>query len=118
LVDYAAHEKKRIGTLGVRLVVKNNLLVNVFSCSTKMTGSEFYDLAPQGQISCRVDPLPLIPGRYWIDIQLTDAEGVSDHVESAASFDVIDTGNSGLITYADHEWGSVIVPHTWRITSS
>jgi len=117
LVGYAARQELPISRLYVGIAVRDALGTGVFFCSTAMTNSDFHDIPPKGQVVCRIDSLPLIPGRYWVDIKLLDDEGQADYVASAASFTVVDSGDSGFTAYPSLKWGSVIVPHKWTLVS-
>ncbi|MFI5028318.1 MAG: ABC transporter ATP-binding protein [Solirubrobacterales bacterium] len=67
------------------------------------------------KIECELDSLPLVPGRYRIDVVLRGRQEIQDGLQAAAFFDV----EPGVIdarpmptTGAD---GDVILAHTWRL---
>jgi lipopolysaccharide transport system ATP-binding protein len=78
------------------------------------------DIAPSDQVGddvfeCRIDELPLRPGRFRIDAELTSGSGlVEDSVESIAVIDVQDGALDGRpTTYAPELLGSAIIRHRW-----
>jgi lipopolysaccharide transport system ATP-binding protein len=67
------------------------------------------------RIECRVDSLPLIPGRYRIDILLRGRQEIQDGLQAAAYFDVepgIIDGRPMPSIGAD---GDIVLPHTWQL---
>jgi lipopolysaccharide transport system ATP-binding protein len=67
------------------------------------------------RIECRVDSLPLIPGRYRIDVLLRGRQEIQDGLQAAAYFDVepgVIDGRPMPSTGAD---GDVVLPHTWQL---
>jgi lipopolysaccharide transport system ATP-binding protein len=63
---------------------------------------------------CVIDELPLVSGRYRIDVEIRAEDGLQDAVEGAARFDV-EEGVYGRRPI-DRSWrsGSVAVRHAWR----
>ncbi len=104
----------RVSHLHAAVAVKDPLGVTVFVCSTRMKRSALLDLPPSGEVRCLVDWLPLVPGRYFVDIKLTDGTDHTDLVREAAAFTVLDGGESGFLEYPTrHVDGSIVVPHQW-----
>jgi len=91
-----------------------------FACSTAMLNADFASVSGQGKLICHIDYLPLKPGRYWVSTKLGKYAGHSryqkaDEVQNAASFEVLDNGDSGFIDYAN---APVVVPHQWELSPS
>lgn len=64
--------------------------------------------------SCEVDPLPLLPGRYRVDVLVRGTHQVEDEIDSAAIFDVepgILEGRPVPLSGA----GDVAVGHRWTV---
>jgi lipopolysaccharide transport system ATP-binding protein len=92
----------------------------VFACSTAMLNADFASVSGKGRLICHIDYLPLKPGRYWVSTKLGKYAGHSryqkaDEVQNAASFEVLDNGDSGFIDYAN---APVVVPHQWELSPS
>ncbi|MDA2925937.1 ABC transporter ATP-binding protein [Acidobacteria bacterium AH-259-G07] len=115
LIDYAGRARKRVGRLYVGIAVKDILDSGVFFCSTNMKRSDFYDAPPRGRVICKIDSLPLVPGRYRVDIKLIDHETGGGYMAASASFDVGDSVDSGVNRYASHKFGNIIAPHEWML---
>ncbi len=106
----------RLALMRVGLAVKDPLGTTIFVCNSAMTRADFVEMPPRGEVSCRVDWLPLIPGRYWVDLKLMDDRGHTEHVIAAATFAVLDGGESGFFDYPRrYVDGSIIVPHRWEV---
>ena len=119
-VGYESRDGGQLHRLSVAIHVTNLLGTNVFLCTTQMTELRWFrDLPPEGVVVCRIRQLPLLPGKYWVNISLKfdpGLEGVADYVQKAAEITVIDDGSSGLIQLPqDGSLGSVAVPHTWEM---
>ncbi|MGH7380683.1 MAG: ABC transporter ATP-binding protein [Candidatus Methylomirabilales bacterium] len=115
IVGYSAREEQPLLHLYVGITVTDTQGVNLISFSTGMTNSNFRHSAPRGQVICRIKNLPLIPGVYWADVSIKDAQGQADYVSRAARITVIDGGDSGFTDLPKSKWGSVIAPHAWEL---
>ena len=71
------------------------------------------ELGPR--IECEIESLPLLPGRYRIDVLLKGRRQIQDGLQAAAFFDV-EPGVMGdrpmPIAGSD---GDVVIPHAWRL---
>ena len=76
------------------------------------------DGSPRDRFVCAIDELPLVPGRYRIDVEIRSANRLEDAVEAAAMFDV----EEGLLAGRpiDRSWskGMVAVRHRWTTPAS
>jgi lipopolysaccharide transport system ATP-binding protein len=67
-------------------------------------------------IICRVDELPLTPGRYRIDVSLRGGGHLQDEIQAASWFDV----EQGLMRGRPQPLkglGSTVIPHVWQLSS-
>jgi len=73
------------------------------------------ELGPR--IECEVDALPLLPGRYRIDVLLKGKRQIQDGLQAACFFDVepgVIASRPTPISGAD---GDVVLQHAWRLPS-
>jgi lipopolysaccharide transport system ATP-binding protein len=67
------------------------------------------------RIECQIGELPLLPGRYRIDVLVMAKNQIQDGLQAAAFFDV----EPGLVgerpTAATGAEGNVVLPHAWRL---
>jgi hypothetical protein len=118
IVGYAAREDRSISRLFVAIGVSDDLGTGVFGCSTAMTNTDFYNIPPRGQIVCKIDDLPLFPGKYSVKLKLIDNHGHADFITEVASFEVLDGGNTNYNGYPSRQWGgSVVVHQQWYLAS-
>ena len=72
---------------------------------------------PGTTIECEIQSLPLLPGRYRIDVSVRAKDGLEDGLLGAADFD----GEPGVIDGrpmpTQGSDGDVLLPHTWRLPS-
>jgi homopolymeric O-antigen transport system ATP-binding protein len=64
--------------------------------------------------SCEIDSLPLVPGRYRVDVSIHGRTHLQDSVEGAAMFDV-EQGTQEGRPVAGGRPGDVAVPHRWVV---
>ena len=63
---------------------------------------------------CQIDELPLMPGRYRVDVTLRGAGRLQDQLEGAAYFEVVGGIIGGRPVGAEDGDGSVVLPVSWR----
>ena len=66
------------------------------------------------RLECEVDSLPLLPGRYRIDVIVKAKRHIQDGLQAAAFFDV-EPGTIGDRPVAAEADGDVSLPHSWRL---
>ena len=78
-----------------------------------VTGDGITTSRPHGAIVCQIPRLPLVPGRYTINVYVEVNGDIADWVQSAARFDVElgDFFGTGRSPHAN--FGSVLTDHTW-----
>jgi len=66
------------------------------------------------RLECEIESLPLLPGRYRIDVIVKGKRHIQDGLQAAAFFDVEPgmVGNRPIAVEAD---GDVSLPHSWRL---
>ncbi len=88
----------------------------LFLCATDLVNKDRFDLAPEGEIKCRIDSLPLPKGRYMISIFFQVNNQIEDWIEEVAVIDVENGdffGTGSAQTYL--EGSSVLVKHKWLL---
>ena len=115
-VTITVHCTEVLPSMECRLTVLNSLgePVTTFDSETLAPGDvREPDLGPV--IVCEVDELPLLPGRYRIDVELKGRRQVQDGLAAAAFFDV----EAGILgdrpMPAAGSSGDVVLRHTWRL---
>jgi lipopolysaccharide transport system ATP-binding protein len=63
---------------------------------------------------CEVDELPLLPGRYRLNVAAMTGQDMQDHVEGAAVFEVEQGVMRGRPETSHPGYGSVCIAHRWR----
>jgi lipopolysaccharide transport system ATP-binding protein len=72
--------------------------------------------ATEGAFGCEVPQLPLVPGRYRIDVEVHGRAYLQDAIEGAAFFDV-EQGVMGGRPVSGDTRGDVVVEHRWTTPS-
>jgi lipopolysaccharide transport system ATP-binding protein len=102
-----------------RLTVANSLGQPVATLDSEMAAPDDARNSELGsRIECRIASLPLLPGRYRIDVLLKGRRQIQDGLQAAAFFDVepgVIDGRPMPVTGAD---GSVALSHAWHIPAA
>jgi len=69
------------------------------------------------QFVCDVDELPLVPGRYRVNVAITTDGKLEDHIEAAACFDVEQGQLRGRPIRHGNQYGAVCLQHRWTLPS-
>jgi lipopolysaccharide transport system ATP-binding protein len=64
--------------------------------------------------ACEIEELPLLPGRYRINVAAMAGGDLIDHVEGAKFFEVGPGQMRGRPETSHHGYGSVCIAHRWR----
>lgn len=77
------------------------------------TGVTFDNLSSTGTFVCRIKKLPLMEGRYFINVAINQSGIMQDWVQEASTINVIagDFYGTGKITPATHK--SILIENTW-----
>ena len=120
-----------VGGRGAKIVVEVTEVLPMMECSLTILNSLGHPLTTldselsspadlrDGQsgprIECQVDSLPLIPGRYRIDVLLRGRQEIQDGLQAAAYFDVEPGVIDGRPMPSIGADGDVVLPHTWQL---
>jgi lipopolysaccharide transport system ATP-binding protein len=105
-------------TMECRLIILNSLGHPVATLDSEVSApADVRDGGLGPRIECEVEALPLLPGRYRIDVVLKGRRQIQDGLQAAAFFDVepgVLHDRPTPIAGAD---GDVVLPHTWHLPS-
>jgi lipopolysaccharide transport system ATP-binding protein len=120
-----------VGGRGARIVVEATEVLPMMECQLTILNSLGHPLttfdseltAPDdvrdgdagARIECTIDSLPLIPGRYRIDVLLKARQEIQDGLQAAAFFDVEPGVFSGRPMPERGADGDIVLPHVWRL---
>jgi lipopolysaccharide transport system ATP-binding protein len=102
-------------TMECQLTIVNSLGQPVCTLDSEMTAPVDVRAAEPGtRLECHIDSLPLLPGRYRIDVIVKAKRHIQDGLQAAALFDV-EPGTIGERPIAAEAEGDVVLPHSWRL---
>jgi lipopolysaccharide transport system ATP-binding protein len=120
-----------VGGRGAKIVVEVTEVLPMMECSLTILNSlghpittldselsspaDVRDGESGPRIECKVDSLPLIPGRYRIDVLLRGRQEIQDGLQAAAYFDVEPGVIDGRPMPSIGADGDVVLPHTWQL---
>jgi lipopolysaccharide transport system ATP-binding protein len=106
-LNYEASERLEGPVFGLALYTESGMHLN--GPNTRFAGLDIPFVEGRGYVEYRIDPMPLLAGRYYVTAAVTgsDLAEVLDHRHRVASFVVQPT--PGLA----ERWGLLNVPATW-----
>jgi lipopolysaccharide transport system ATP-binding protein len=107
---------EQLPTMECQLTIANSLGQPICTLDSEMSApGDVRDPGLGPRIECEVPALPLMPGRYRIDVIVKAKRQIQDGLQAAAFFDV----EPGLVgdrpTAAAGVEGSIVLPHVWRL---
>jgi lipopolysaccharide transport system ATP-binding protein len=99
-----------------RLTIVNSLGQPIMTFDTEMSSPrDVRDPNLGAQIACEIGALPLLPGRYRIDVVLKARNQIQDGLMAAGFFDVEPGVLGGRPMPVSGSDGDVVVDHVWRL---
>jgi lipopolysaccharide transport system ATP-binding protein len=106
---------EHLPTIECQLTIVNGLGQPVCTLDSEMTAPvDVRTSEPGTRLECHLDSLPLLPGRYRIDVIVKAKRHIQDGLQAAALFDV-EPGTIGERPIAAEAEGDVVLPHSWRL---
>jgi lipopolysaccharide transport system ATP-binding protein len=87
----------------------------MFVCSSAVSGDELVTTAGSGELVCSIPSLPLLSGRYSLDLYVQVNGVLADKVRNAIYFDVFESDVFGTGRLPPTTHGRIVVPHTWSV---
>jgi lipopolysaccharide transport system ATP-binding protein len=117
-VTIAVEATEVVPMMECRLTIVNSLGQPVVTLDSEVSASvDVRDGGLGPRIECQVEALPLVPGRYRIDVLLKGRRQIQDGLQAAGFFDV----EPGMIgdrpMPAAGSDGDVVLAHAWRLPS-
>jgi homopolymeric O-antigen transport system ATP-binding protein len=113
-LDILADEPIRKPWVGVTLLTPHNQ--RVFHCANREAGYQLPPIDGHCSVTCHLDALNLLPGRYYIDLSLADmANTMHDVIPSAAYIDIHKTDILETGMPMGQEYGMVYFTSRWEM---
>jgi lipopolysaccharide transport system ATP-binding protein len=112
------HITEIVPMLECRLTIANSLGQPVTTLDSEVRATEDVRDAGMGAIiECHIPELPLLPGRYRLDVLLKGKRQIQDGLQAAAFFDVEPGVVADRPMPASGSDGDFVLAHTWRLPS-
>jgi homopolymeric O-antigen transport system ATP-binding protein len=103
-------------TLDCRILIMDNLGLPLTRLDSEISAPSDERSPELGNvIECELPMLPLMPGRYRIDVRVNSGDQVQDGLDAAAYFDVEPGMIEGRPMHTISADGNLVVPHTWHL---
>jgi homopolymeric O-antigen transport system ATP-binding protein len=106
-VGYECTDPDSLSQFSVSLTILNSRRLPVAVCESAETNSRSRTIASSGEFVCEFDRIPLMPGRYSVDVSCRNGQSLIAQVIGAGDFTVI--GRMGS--------GDVVLDHRWRFSA-
>ncbi len=112
------HVTEALPMMECRLTIVNSLGHAVMTLDSEVSApSDVRDPDLGTRIECALDLMPLVAGRYRIDVAIKGKRMLQDGLEAAAFFDVEPGVQGDRPMPSTAVEGDVVLPHTWRLPS-
>jgi lipopolysaccharide transport system ATP-binding protein len=112
------HVTEVLPAMQCRLTIVNGLGQPVATLDSELSSpSDVRDPGLGPRIECDLPTLPLLPGRYRVDVLLKARNQIQDGLVAAAFFDVEPGVVGGRPMPGGSADGDVVLDHTWRLPS-
>jgi lipopolysaccharide transport system ATP-binding protein len=99
--------------------VEDALGVRLFTVATYLTDTAPAALRRTGQMLCRIDRLPIVPGRYSITLNAGPQHAAwTDMIDQAINFEVLASDFYGNGKLPNPDWGRFLVRSQWHRAGS
>jgi lipopolysaccharide transport system ATP-binding protein len=97
------------------IVVKTDTRASVFGIDNRIIDGFHFEKVQRGTIVCQIDNLPLMPGRYSIDLYFGDRHSSIDRIEDAISFSIVSADVFGTGKLPPRRCGAFYWPAKWAL---
>jgi lipopolysaccharide transport system ATP-binding protein len=115
-VRITVHVTNVLPMMECRLTILNSLGQPITTLDSAVSApGDVHDDRLGPRLECEIDSLPLLPGRYRVDVLLRARRQVQDGLQGAAFFDVEPGVIAERAVPAAGSDGDVVLPHRWRL---
>jgi lipopolysaccharide transport system ATP-binding protein len=114
VAEYASPDSRPLRNVSVSIPFCSHAGQHIFMCWTRMTGQDCLEIAPTGELRAHINKLPLMPGRYTMNIWCEVNGTLADWVREAAGITVVEGDYFGTGYLAPSSHGGVAVDHRWE----
>ncbi len=115
-VTIAVEVTEPVPSLECRLTIADSLGQPLTTMDSEVSAPvDVRATAPGTQLECHLSSLPLLPGRYRIDVLLKAGRQIQDGLQAAGFFDVQPGVIDGRPVPPGGADGDIVLPHLWRL---
>ena len=112
------HVTEVVPRMECQLTILDNLGQPITTLNSEVVSPEdTRDESIGTRLTCEIESLPLLPGRYRIDVLLKGRGRIQDGLQAAAFFDVEPGVVDGRPTPAGGADGNIVLPYRWQLPS-
>jgi hypothetical protein len=115
MLSYKTTQPLRGARVNFAVIFRDASSRRIASCWSQISSQPFEELGDMGQVQCDIPRLPLVPGRYAVDIGCQVASAWSDMIYEATAIDV----GKGPFYPSDRlptsDAGSCLMEYVWSV---
>ena len=115
VVEVAFDRTSKPFTPVLGFVIRDHLKTPIFGLDNRIGTSASLGPATGGRVACRIPRLPLMPGRYSMDLYLGDQHASLDRVLDAVSFTILPSDVYGTGKLPPAHAGSIVWSADWTL---
>jgi len=114
-LDYESMGKTSLTNVSVSVIITNSLGDNLVCLWDQASngGSLNVNLSKQGTLVCHINSMQLMPGNYFLTLNMTQGKQSADKIEYAAILSVIDNDFFGSGKLPPAHTGNFLMPNSW-----
>lgn len=113
-LDYRCQSDRANLVVSIGLYDSNGQIA--LGLGSDVTADSMVTTTPRGTVTCHIPRLPLVPGRYTLNIYVEVNGEIADWIQSAAKFDVEVGDFYGTGRPPHRGFGTVVTEHSWTAT--
>ena len=97
------------------ILLSNQLGMRIAGFHTHINSGLSFGGLKSGRVICQIPSLPLLPGTYFIDIDLTNNRRTIERIEGVATVQVVFADMFGTGMLLEPQMGQVLMPCQWQV---
>jgi len=116
-IEYEADSEK-LKNVSISIPFYNHLGQPIFMCWTRLVGQDFELVERRGRFIVEIPKLPLMPGKYSLNLYCEVNGVLADWIQEAVSITVLEGDFFGTGMTLPSVTGGVAIEHSWRYETS
>jgi len=113
-LDYESCNSSTLRNVHLHISIHGRNNEKLFLLATDLVNQGFEQIGPDGTLICSIPRLPLLPGKYTVNLYSTVGAEIADWIQNAGAIDVVTGDFFGSGRLPSIAQGQLLVSHTWE----